>query len=145
VERLEREAALLLVQARVTARRKVHSLAVALEQRLARCTIFCTNSRRRSMHNSSRQAAGLAVMLIMLTGTAWGQDKLACDSKGNVKTPELVEGKVFKVDRSQRKVTLRDGDGKEYEFLASNETLQDIKIGDPIKVKLREAPKCPEK
>ena len=38
----------------------------------------------------------------------------------------------------QARVTdLRDGDGKEYEFLASNETLQDIKIGDPIKVKLQ--------
>jgi hypothetical protein len=31
------------------------------------------------------------------------------------------------------------------EFLASNETLQDINIGDLIKAKLREAPKCPEK
>jgi hypothetical protein len=28
-------------------------------------------------------------MLMMLTGTAWGQDKPACDSKGNIKTPEL--------------------------------------------------------
>ena len=52
---------------------------------------------------------------------------------------------MFKVDRSQRKVTVRDGDGKEYEFLASNETLQDINIGDLIKAKLREASKCPEK
>jgi hypothetical protein len=85
-------------------------------------------------------------MLLMLTGTAaWGQDKPACDSKANIKTPEPVEGQVFKVDRSQRKVTVRDGDGKEYEFLASNETLQDINIGDLIKAKLREAPKCPEK
>jgi hypothetical protein len=97
------------------------------------------------MHIDSRQAAGLAVMLMMLTGTAWGQDKPACDSKGNIKTPELVEGQVFKMDRSQGKLTVRDGGGGEYEFLASNETLEDIKIGDPIKAKLREAPKCPEK
>ena len=40
------------------------------------------------MHIGSCQVAGL-VMLMMLTGTAWGQDKLPCDSKGNVKTPEL--------------------------------------------------------
>lgn len=91
------------------------------------------------------QAAGLAVMLLVLTGTAWGQDKLACDPKGNIKTPELVEGRVSKIDRPQGKLTLRGDGGKEYEFLASNETLQDIKVGDPIKAKLREAPQCPEK
>jgi hypothetical protein len=95
------------------------------------------------MHINLRQGAGLAVMLLMLTGTAWGEP--ACDSKANIKTPELVEGQVSKVDRSQGKVSIRDRDGKEYEFLASNETLQDYKVGDPIKAKLREVPKCPEK
>lgn len=90
------------------------------------------------------QAAGL-VMLIMLTGTAWGQTKLACDSKGNVKTPELVEGQVSGVDQTQGKLTIRDGRGNDYDFHASNETLHDIKIGDAIRAKLREAPKCPEK
>jgi hypothetical protein len=49
------------------------------------------------------------------------------------------------MDRSQGRVTVRDGGGKEYEFLASTETLQDINIGDSIKAKLREAPKCAEK
>ena len=90
------------------------------------------------------QAAGL-VMLIMLTGTVWGQTKLACDSKGNVKTPEPVEGQVSGVDQTQGKLTIRDGRGKDYDFHASNETLQDIKVGDTIKAKLRETPKCPEK
>jgi hypothetical protein len=97
------------------------------------------------MHIASRQAAGLAVMLMMLTGTAWGQDKPACDSNGKIKTPELVEGRVSVVDRSQGKLTVRDSVGKEYEFRASNETLKDYKVGDPIKAKLSEAPKCPEK
>jgi len=97
------------------------------------------------MHIDSRQAAGLAVMLMTLMGTAWGQDKPTCDSKGNINTPELVEGQVTKLDRSQGRLTVRDGGGKEYEFLASNETLQDYKVGDPIKAKLREVPKCPEK
>jgi len=89
------------------------------------------------------QAAGL-VMLIM-TGTAWGQTKLACDSKGNVKTPELVEGQVSTVDQTHGKLTIRDSRGKDYDFHASSETLQDIKIGDNIKAKLRETLKCPEK
>jgi hypothetical protein len=93
----------------------------------------------------SRKIAGLAVMLMTLMGTAWGQDKPTCDSKGNINTPELVEGQVTKLDRSQGRLTVRDGGGKEYEFLASNETLQDYKVGDPIKAKLREVPKCPEK
>jgi hypothetical protein len=97
------------------------------------------------MHIGSRQSAGLAVMLMMLMGMAWGQDNPACDSKGKIKTPELVEGQVSKVDRSQGKLTVRDSVGKEHEFFASNETLQDIKIGDPIKAKLREAPECREK
>jgi hypothetical protein len=145
VEQLELDPAPQLVQARVTVRRKVHSLAAERERRLALYTTFCANSRRRSMHIGSSQAAGLAVMLMTLTSTAWGQDKPACDPKGNIKTPELVAGQVSKLDRSQGKLTVRDGGGKEYEFLASNETLQDINIGDPIKAKLREAPKCPEK
>jgi hypothetical protein len=52
---------------------------------------------------------------------------------------------MSKLDRSQGKLTARDSGGEEYEFLASNETLQDYKVGDPIKAKLREAPKCTEK
>jgi hypothetical protein len=79
-------------------------------------------------------------MLIMLTDTAWGQTKLACDPKGNVKTPEIVEGQVFIVDQTQGKLTIRDGRGKDYDFHASSETLQDFKIGDTIKARLREAP-----
>ena len=47
--------------------------------------------------------------------------------------------------RAQGKLTIRDGRGKDYDFHASSEILQDIKIGDTIKAKLKEAPKCPEK
>jgi hypothetical protein len=97
------------------------------------------------MHTGLLQVAGLAVMLILATGTARGQDQPSCNSKGNIKTPDLVEGRVSKMDRSQRKLTVQDGGGKQYEFFASNETLEDIKVGDPIKAKLREAPQCPEK
>lgn len=97
------------------------------------------------MHIGSRQAAGLVVLLMTLTGTASGQDKPVCDSNGKIKTPELVEGRVSMVDRSQGKLTVRDSAGKDYEFRASNETLQDYKVGDPIRAKLSEAPKCLEK
>jgi hypothetical protein len=91
----------------------------------------------------SRLAAGLAVALIMLwTGTAAGQSKPACDPQGKVKTPETVGGHVVKVDRAQSKVTLRESDGTVHELQASTETLQDLKVGDRIEAKLREAPKC---
>ena len=91
------------------------------------------------------QAAGLAVVLMMATGIGWAQVKPACDSKGMVKSPELVEGQVSKVDRSQRKLTVRTSGGEEYDFSASSETIQEYNVGDPIKAKLREAPKCQEK
>jgi hypothetical protein len=97
------------------------------------------------MRISARQAVGLAVMSVMTAGTGWGQVKPACDSKGMVKSPEMVEGQVSKVDLSQGRLTVRSSGGEEYEFLASSETLQDYKVGDPIKAKLRQAPKCQEK
>jgi hypothetical protein len=97
------------------------------------------------MYLGTRQAAGLVVILLLTAGTGWSQLKPACDSKGKVKSPELVEGQVSKVDRSQGRLTVRSSGGEEYEFLALDETLQNYKVGDPIKAKLREAPKCQEK
>ena len=97
------------------------------------------------MYLSARQAAGLAAMLLMTAGTGWGQVKPACDSKGMVKSPELVEGQVSKVDRAQGRLTVQSSGGEEFEFLGSSETLQDYKVGDAFKAKLRQAPKCQEK
>ena len=95
------------------------------------------------MYLSARQAAGLAAMLVMTAG--WGQVKPACDSNGMVKSPELVEGQVSKVDRAQGRLTVQSSGGEEYEFLGSSETLQDYKVGDAFKANLRQAPKCQEK
>jgi hypothetical protein len=86
--------------------------------------------------------AGLAVALVLWTGPALGQSKPACDSQGKVRTPEKVEGQVVSVDQAQGKVTVRESDGTTHEFQASKETLQDLKAGDRIEAKLREAPKC---
>jgi Cu/Ag efflux protein CusF len=60
-----------------------------------------------------------------------------------MKTPEKVEGQVLKVDTAQGKVTVREPDGTVHEFQASAETLKDLKVGDKIEARLREAPKCP--
>jgi hypothetical protein len=89
-----------------------------------------------------REKLAVAAMLMVFTAPAWAQDKPGCDPKGRANTPELVEGEVSKIDRSSGKVFVRGDGGKQYEFRASNETLQDLKVGDPIKAKLREAPKC---
>ncbi len=95
------------------------------------------------MRLGSRVAAGLAMGLLLWTGAALAQGKPACDAQGKMKTPEKVEGQVVKVDQAQGKVTVREPGGTVHEFQASAETLKDLKVGDSIGAKLREAPKCP--
>jgi hypothetical protein len=87
--------------------------------------------------------AGLALSLMLWTGSALAQGKPNCDAQGRMKTPEKVEGQVLKVDNAQGKVTVRGADGTVHEFQASAETLKDLKVGDKLEAKLREAPKCP--
>jgi hypothetical protein len=88
-------------------------------------------------------AVGLAVMLMVLTGTGLGQGKPACDSQGKAKTPERVAGQVAKVDLARGTLSVREPSGAVHEFQAAKETLEDVKVGDPIHAKLREAPQCP--
>ena len=87
--------------------------------------------------------AGLAVGLMLWTGSALAQGKPNCDAQGKMKTPEKVEGQLVKVDTAQGKVTVREPSGTVHEFQASAETLKDLKVGDKLEAKLREAPKCP--
>lgn len=94
------------------------------------------------MHTWLRLSAGLAVGLMLWTGTALGQGRPACDQQGKMKTPEKVEGEVTKIDVAQGRVTVRQSDGKVHEFQASTETLQDLKVGGRVEAKLREAPNC---
>ena len=86
---------------------------------------------------------GLALAVVVWAGAALAQGKPACDPQGKVKAAKKVEGQVMKVDLPQGKVTVREADGTVHEFQASKETLQDLKPGDRIEAKLREAPKCP--
>jgi hypothetical protein len=94
------------------------------------------------MHTSLRLSAGLAVGLMLWTGTALAQGRPACDQQAKMKTPERVEGVVTKVDVAQGRVTVRQSDGTVHEFQASTETLQDLKVGGRVEAKLREAPNC---
>ena len=79
---------------------------------------------------------------VFWSGLAVGQTKAACDPQAKQSTPEKVEGQVVSVDLAASKLTIREADGKNYEFHADKATLQNIKIGDRLEVKLRAAPAC---
>ncbi|HYM30696.1 MAG TPA: hypothetical protein VEU47_05315 [Candidatus Cybelea sp.] len=87
--------------------------------------------------------AGLAIGLILWTADAVGQAKPDCDASGRVKTPEMIEGQVTKMDAATGLVTIQEANGTVHQFQASKEMLQNAKVGDRVKGKLREAPKCP--
>jgi hypothetical protein len=92
-----------------------------------------------SMKTWIRVSAGLAVGIMLWSGIVLAESKPGCDKAG---APEKVEGQVVKVDMDQGKLTVRGSDGTTHEFQASKETLQDYKVGDTIKAKLRSAPDC---
>jgi hypothetical protein len=90
-----------------------------------------------------RMGAGVAASLILLSGTAPGQDKPANCTKDTAGLSERLEGQVAKVDPDQGTVTLRASNGQTYEFRASKETLQGYKVGDHIAAMRRSDPGCP--
>ena len=83
----------------------------------------------------------LAMALGLSTALAFGQSK-PTDCKSRASAPEKVEGQVTNVDQNTGKVTIREKNGTTHEFQANRETIQDMKPGDQIEAKLREAPKC---
>jgi len=76
---------------------------------------------------------------LVVTGAAYAQAPKADCPKG---AAERVEGQVVKVDPAQNKVTVRGADGATHEFQASKETIQDIKVGETLKAKLRVPEHC---
>lgn len=85
-------------------------------------------------------SGALATGALLTAGLAFGQTKEDCLKR--TQTPERVEGQVVAIDQNAGKVTIRDTKGTTHEFQANRETLQDMKPGDRIEAKLREAPKC---
>ena len=83
----------------------------------------------------------LTTSAFLATGLAFGQPKAECKNN-RAQTPEKVEGQVTAVDQNAGRITVREKDGTTHEFQASRQTLQDMKPGDQIEAKLREAPKC---
>lgn len=85
----------------------------------------------------------LAAVTMLWTAAAAEQVKPVCDPQQiKAMSPEKVEGEVVKIDVANGKVTIREPDGKSYEFFASQETLRDLKEGERLHATLRQAPKC---
>jgi len=92
------------------------------------------------MRSSRLLAAGMAAGVMLWSGVVLGQPR--CDQQGRLLAPEKVAGQVVKIDPAGGRVSVREADGKTHEFQASQETLQDLKVGDQIEAKLRPAQKC---
>src|SRR5215813_3875381 len=86
-------------------------------------------------------STALTTSALLAAGLASGQAKTECKNN-RVQTPEKVEGQVVSVDQNSGRITVREKNGMTHEFQANRETLQDMKPGDQIEAKLREAPKC---
>ena len=84
-------------------------------------------------------SSGFVAITLLSAGLAFAQQPKA-DCKAA--TPEKVEGQVVRVDPRSDKVTIRDKSGAIHEFQANKETAKDLKPGDQIEARLREAPKC---
>jgi hypothetical protein len=84
-------------------------------------------------------SGGFVAIALLSAGLAFGQQPKP-DCKAGA--PEKVEGQVVRVDHGTNKVTIRDKSGTTHEFQANKETTKDMKPGDQIEARLREAPKC---
>jgi hypothetical protein len=88
-------------------------------------------------------SGGFVTAALLTAGLAFGQATTQPKAGADCKKPiDKVEGQVTSVDPNSGKVTVRDKKGQTHEFQASAETLKDMKPGDSIEAKLREAPKC---
>jgi hypothetical protein len=87
-------------------------------------------------------SGGFVSAALLTAGLAFGQAPQAPKSGDCRKPPEKVEGQVVNVDQNAKMVTVRDKSGATHQFQASAETLKDMKPGDTIEARLREAPKC---
>ena len=86
-------------------------------------------------------ASGLVAVALLSAGLAFGQQPKPADCD-KARVPDTVEGQVVRVDPSTNKVTIRDQKGTTHEFQTNPETAKDMKPGDRIEARLRQAPNC---
>ena len=90
-------------------------------------------------------SGGFVTAALLTAGLAFGQTGAQPKAAGadcKKTAPEKVEGQVVSVNPSAGTLTVREKGGMTHEFQASAETLKDMKPGDSIEARLREAPKC---
>lgn len=80
-----------------------------------------------------------ALALAVAAGTASAQSPQGMATERGSNPKQTVAGVVTKVDTQRNRVEIRDVDGGIHEFEASPETLKDMKVGDRIEAKRREA------
>ena len=86
-------------------------------------------------------AVGIVLAVPLWVGSVAAQDKAHCDAV-KAGAPQKVEGKVVRVDQMQGRVAVTATDGKTHEFQASKETLQGLKVGDQVEMRLRPDSSC---
>lgn len=94
------------------------------------------------MHTRIRLAVGL------LAGLSLGGNVALAETSGKpgdcpkIGAVEKIDGTVTNIEAQQGVLTLLSSDGTVHKFQASQETLQDLKIGDKIQTKLRISEAC---
>jgi hypothetical protein len=86
-------------------------------------------------------ASGAVAVALLSAGLAFGQQPKPADCD-KARAPEKVEGQVIRIDPGTNRVTIRDQQGTTHEFQTTAETAKDMKPGDRIEARLRQAPKC---
>jgi hypothetical protein len=72
-------------------------------------------------------------------GPALAQSPQGLATEKNSNPKQTVEGVVSDIDAQRNRVTIRDIDGAEHVFEASPATINDMKVGDRIEAKRRDA------
>jgi hypothetical protein len=85
---------------------------------------------------------GFIAITLLSSGLAFGQQPQQPKADCKTPSPQKVEGEVVRVDQTTNKVTIKDKSGSMHEFQSNPATTKDMKPGDQVEARLREAPKC---
>jgi hypothetical protein len=80
-----------------------------------------------------------ALAFTVWAGPASAQDAQSLATERGNNPKQSVAGVVTKVDPQRNRVTIRDPNGGNYEFDASPDTIRDMKVGDKVEARRRDA------
>jgi hypothetical protein len=79
-----------------------------------------------------------ALAFAVWAGPASAQDAQALATERGTNPKQTVEGVVTRIDPQHNRVTIRDPSGGNYEFDASPDTINGMKVGDKIEARRRD-------